>query len=191
MTLPLLRTPLLRRLAFLAGNGLVVLVIAYGCIVPIGELLAERDREILHKRAALARLKAIAEREVQPTGKKTSIEDGEFLAGKTDGAIGAELQARLKGIAEAAGAMVRSIRGLQPRTDGQLKFVGSHIEVLGPVAAIQRAIHTMEATKPYLFITSGTMRLVPSVGPVGTPQEPQIEAQLDIFGVVRVEAREP
>jgi general secretion pathway protein M len=191
MTPLLLRTPLVRRLAFLAGNGLVVLVIAYGCFLHIGELLAERDREILHKQAVLARLQAAARREVQPTGKKTSIEDGEFLAGKTDGAIGAELQARLKGIAEAAGAKVRSIRGLPPKTDGRSRYVGSHIEVLGSVAAIQRAIHAVETAKPYLFITSGTMRLAPPVGPVGTPHEPLIEAQLDIFGAMRVEAREP
>src|SRR5262245_4533818 len=39
-------------------------------------------------------LKAAAARE--PTAKEAPIADGELLAGKTDGAIGAEIQARLR-----------------------------------------------------------------------------------------------
>lgn len=80
-----------RRLAFLVGNGIVGLAVAFGCLVPLGELFADRDREVLHKRAALVRLKAVATREVRPAVGKASTEDGEFLTGKTDGAIGAEL----------------------------------------------------------------------------------------------------
>jgi hypothetical protein len=179
----------MRRLAFLAGNGVIGLAIALGCIVPLGELIAERDREIAHKRAALARLKAVAAH--PPTAGKTPIEDGEFLPGKTDGAIGAELQGRLKAIAQAAGAKVRSIRSLQPKVDGRSRYVGSHIEVFGSIVAIHRAIHAVESAKPYLFVTSGTIRLAPPVGPAGTPREPLIEAQLDIFGVMRTEARGP
>jgi hypothetical protein len=188
MTLPWRQRPLVRRLAFLAGNGIVCLAILFGCIVPLGSLLDDRDREIAHQRAALARLKAVAAREVQPAGKGTPIEDGEFLTGKTDGAIAAELQARLKGIAQAAGAKVRSIRSLQPKADGRSRHVGAHIEILGPIAAIHRAIHAIETAKPYLFVTGGTIRLVPPAGSAGKPHEPLIEAQLDIFGVMRMEA---
>jgi hypothetical protein len=119
------------------------------------------------------------------------MEDGEILAGKTDGAIGAELQALLKKIAETAGAKVRSIRSLQPKAHGRFRYVGSHIEVSGSIAAIHRAIHVVETAKPYLFVIGGTIRLAPPVGQAGTPQEPVIEAQFDIFGAMRMEAREP
>jgi general secretion pathway protein M len=188
---PSLQAPLARRLLFVVGNLAVGVAITFGIVVPVSELFGDRDREILHTRAAIARLRAVAVREVQPTAKKIDVGDGEFLTGKTDGVIGAELQARLQGIAGAAGAKVRSIRSLQPKTDGQTRYVGSHIDMLGPIAAIHRAIHAIEIAKPYLFVTSGVIRLAPTVGgQAGTPQAPLIEAQLEIFGVMRIEARE-
>ena len=49
----------------------------------------------------------------------------------------------------------------------------------------------IEIARPYLFVSGGILRLSPQAGPAGMPQEPLIEAQLDIFGVTRIEAREP
>jgi hypothetical protein len=157
------------------------------------QLLADRDREIRHLQMTLARLQAVAAREpsVQSGAKVANPGEAEFLTGKTDGAIGADLQGRLKGMVEAAGGRLRSVRNLQPKTDAQMRYVGSHIELLGPIVAIQRAIHAIESAKPYLLVTGGTMRLAPAISQGGVPQAPLIEAQLDIYGAVRVEAREP
>jgi general secretion pathway protein M len=127
-----------------------------------------------------------------PSGDKAAtLGEGEFLTGKTDGAIGADLQGRLKGMVEAAGAKLRSVRNLQPRTDAQMRYIGSRIELFGPIAAIHRAIHAIESAKPYLFVTGGTIRLAQSIGQVGVPQAPLIEAQLHVYGAVRVEVRKP
>jgi hypothetical protein len=190
---PWLQAPLPRRLLFLTGNLAAGLAIMFVGVVPVMGLLADRDREILQQRMILSRLQAVAAHDVsmQSGAKAVPLGDGEFLTGKTDGAIGADLQARLKGMVEAAGAKLRSVRNLQPRTDAQLRYVGSHIELSGPIAAIQRAIHAIESAKPYLFVTSGTIRVAPWVGQVGLPQAPLIEARLDIYAAVRVAAREP
>jgi hypothetical protein len=190
---PWLQSPLSRRLLFLLANLGVGLAIMFVCVVPASELLADRDREILHLEMTLSRLQAVATREVsaQSGAKVANLGEAEFLTGKTDGAIGAELQGRLKGMVEAAGAKLRSVRNLQPRTDAQMRYIGSHIELFGPIVAIHRAIHTIESAKPYLFVTGGTMRLAPAIGQAGVRQAALIEAQLDIYGAVRVEVREP
>lgn len=187
------QTALLRRLLFLLGNLAAGLALFFACVVPVRQLLADRDREILQLHMTLSRLREVTAREatVQSQAKRTVLGQGEFLAGKTDGVIAAEMQARLKRMVQAAGARLRSIRNLQPKTDAQIKHVGSHIEFSGPIAAVHRALHAIESAKPYLFVTGGTIRLAPPMGGAGAPQAPLIEAQLDIVGVTRIEAREP
>ena len=108
-----------------------------------------------------------------------------------EGVIGADLQTRLKGMVETAGAKLRSVRTLPAETHEQTKYIGSRIELYGPLAAIHRAIYAVETAKPYLFVRSVAIKLAPPIGQVGIPQEPLLEAQLDIFGAVRIEAREP
>jgi hypothetical protein len=188
-----LRVRLARRLLFLLGNLAVALVIVFACVLPISELLADRDRKVRQLRTTLSRLQAVAAREVsvRPAANETPAGEGEFLTGKTDGAIGAELQTRLKGMVEAAGARLRSIRSLQPRSEGHTRHIGSHVEVFGSIAAIQRAIYAMESARPYLFVAGATIRHTPPTGPAGASQEPVIEAQLDVLGVMRIEEAAP
>lgn len=102
--------------------------------------------------------------------------------------IGADLQTWLKRIAEAAGAKLRSVRGLPALGDERMRYVGSRIEIFGPLAAIHRAVHAIENAKPYLLVKGAALRLSPPVGRTGAPGEPIIEAQLDVFGAVRAEA---
>jgi hypothetical protein len=92
---------------------------------------------------------------------------------------------------EGVGAKLRSVRNLPPRAETQMRYIGTHVEVLGSMAAIHRAIHAIESAKPYLFVTSTTIRLAPAVAQAGAPQEPLLEVQLDVFGAMRTEAREP
>jgi hypothetical protein len=91
---------------------------------------------------------------------------------------------------EAAGGKLRSIRTLQAQTDEQTKYIGSRIELFGPLQAIHRAIHAIESAKPYLFVRGAVIKPSPPMGQIGIPQEPVIEAQLDVFGARRVEAGE-
>jgi hypothetical protein len=184
---------LARRLLFLLGNLAVALVIVFACVLPVRELLADRDREVRQLRTTLSRLQAVAAREVnmRSAATKAPAGEGEFLAGKADGAIGAELQTRLKGMVEAAGARLRSIRSLQPKPEGHTRHIGSHVEVSGSIAAIQRAVHAIESARPYLFVAGATIRHTPPAGPAAASQEPVIEAQIDVVGVMRIEEAAP
>jgi general secretion pathway protein M len=185
--IPPWQTPALRRLLFLLGNLTAGFAIMLTCVIPVRDFLADRDREIQQQRTTFARLQAVAAREAGTP----ALAKGEFLTGKADGIINADLQTRLKGMVEVTGARLRSVRNLQPKADAQVRYIGSHVEVLGSMAAIHRAIHAIESAKPYLFVTSATIRLAPPMGQAGAPQEPLLEVQLDVFGAVRTEAREP
>jgi hypothetical protein len=156
-------------------------------------LLGDRDREIAGQRMVRARLQAVASRDsaVRSQAAQTALGEDEFLSGSTDGAVGADLQARLKGMVEAAGAKLRSVRSLQPKTDAQMKYIGTHIEFFGPIAAIHRATYAIESARPYLLVAAATIRPAPPIVRAGIPQEPVVEAQFDVFGVVRIEARQP
>jgi len=182
--------PWLRRLAFIAGNLAAGVVITLACILPIRDFFADRDQEIMQQRLTLSRFRAVAGQEtaVHAAAGQADADRGEFLLGKSEGVINADLQTRLKGMAEAAGVKLRSVRGLPAQTEEQTKFIGSRIEVYGPLAAVHRAIHAIESAKPYLFVRGAAIRPSPPIGQIGVPREPLIEAQLDVFGAVRIEA---
>jgi general secretion pathway protein M len=65
--------------------------------------------------------------------------------------------------------------------------VGARIELIGTLAAIQRAIHAVESGKPYLFVTAAALKSSSPVARPDMPSEPAVDAQLDIFGALRPE----
>ena len=192
--------PWLRPSAFVAGNVAAVLAIVAFVVLPVQAFFAERDAHIADQRALLARLAAIAGQQtrVQAAAREADaqVEQGEFLVGTNEGVIVADLQTRLKTTAEAAGARLRSVQSLPPKTREDVRYVGARLDVYGPVAAIQRTLHAVEAGKPYLFVDAAVVRAAPTINtpaiPNGTTQqEPVIDAQLDVFGAVHLKGREP
>ncbi|MGA2287767.1 type II secretion system protein GspM [Bradyrhizobium sp.] len=141
-----------------------------------------------------ARLSAIAAQaaNVQSIVSDTSAQmrGGEFLAGADENVISADLQTRLKTITETAGARSRAVQALPFKISDQIRYSGSRIEIFGPLQSIHRAIHDIESAKPYLFITAAAIKLMPPAGGQGTPGEPMIQAQLDIFGAIQLGGRD-
>lgn len=182
----------LRRTIFLVVNLLAGVAVVVCVVIPVRDLFADRDARIAEQRATLARLQAIALQApaVESIANQAAVDRGEFLSGQNEGIINADLQTRLKGMAESASAHVRSIRNLPPRTADQVRYIGSHIEFFGSIQALQRAIHTIESAKPYLFVTNAIIRPSQLPGRSDIPQEPVIEAQLDVFGAMQISGRD-
>jgi hypothetical protein len=183
-----------RHAAFAAGNFSAVAAIAGLVVWPICDGLAGRDAAIADQRAVLARLQGVIAQEprIQAIARDTEaqVQGPEFLRGPNDGVISADLQTRLKSLAEAAGARLRSVQALPATSREQIRYIGSRLEISGPLGAIHRAVHAVESAKPYLFVTAGLLKLSPLTGRPGTPAEPVIDAQLDIFGAVQTEGRD-
>jgi general secretion pathway protein M len=181
-----------RRTVFVAGN--LAAGAAFVCLVvwPILDMFAERDAAIAESRAVLARLQGVVAQEarVQAAVRDTDAQVQDFLRGPNEGVISADLQTRLKSIAEGSGARLRSVQALPPVSREQTRYIGSRLEISGPIAAIHRAVHAVESAKPYLFVTAGSLKLSPLTGRPGGAAEPVIDAQLDIFGAVLTEGRD-
>jgi hypothetical protein len=182
-----------RGAAFVAGNLLAAATLAGLLAWPIFDAFAERDVSIADQRAVLARLNGIIAEEprIQAITRDTDaqVQGPEFLRGPNEGVVTADLQTRLKSIAEAAGARLRSVQALPPVNRDQIRYIGSRLEFSGPIAAVQRAVHAVETAQPYLFVSAASLKLSPVTAPAGAA-EPVIDAQLDIFGAVQTEARD-
>jgi hypothetical protein len=177
----------LRGLVFAGANVAAGLLVVNLVIAPVRDGLAVRDALITEQRTMLARFKVLAAQEtaVEAAAKQASPDTGEYLVGSNEGVISADLQTRLKGMVEPAGAQLRSVRTLAPQTTEQVRYIGSRIEIHGTLPAIHRAVTAIEASKPYLFVRAAVIKPAPPAGRQDTPQEPVIEAQLDVFGAVR------
>ena len=184
-----------RRAVFALVNAAICVVLLSAVVMPIHAFFADRDGLIADKEEVLARLLAIAAQEanVQSVESDTNAQmrGGEFLSGPNENVISADLQTRLKGMTESVGARSRAAQSLPPKTSDQLKFMGSRIEIFGSLQSIQRAVYAIENAKPYLFIAGATLRMVPTMNRLGVVEEPNIQAQLDIFGAVQMSGLKP
>ncbi|MBV8755024.1 MAG: hypothetical protein JO328_19380 [Hyphomicrobiales bacterium] len=191
--------PWLRRSAFVAGNVAAALVAAVVLVMPVQAFFADRDARIASQRTLLARFDAIAAQQTRVEAAvheaDAQVDHGEFLAGTNEGVVVADLQTRLKAVADAAGARLRSVQSLPPKTREEVRYVGARLDVYGPLAAIQRTLHAVETGNPFLFVDAAVIRTAPPVNMQGLPnataQEPVIDAQFDVFGAVQLKGRAP
>jgi hypothetical protein len=181
-----------RRLAFLALNAGAVVLVCSGVAMPVADFFSAREAHLAEQRNLLARLHAIAANEphVREAAKQTEAQfkRGELLSGANEGAINADLQTRLKAMAERAGARLRSVQGLPPKESERIKYAGSRLEIQGSLAAIHRTVHAIENGAPYLFIAAATLKPAAAANPNGI-EEPPMEARIDVFAAIKSEDR--
>ncbi len=191
MTVKWQAIPSIHRSIFLAINVFSCLAVFVLIAHPIYALFAERDEQIAMQREALARMTAVASRksDVDAIARQVDAESdvGEFLAAANEGAANAALQARLKTMAEAAGARIRSVQGLPAKSNGQIRYIGARIDLYGTLGTVHKAIYAVESGKPYLFVSNASIRLSSLVSTQAAATEPVIDAQLDVFGATRME----
>jgi hypothetical protein len=186
------RDLLMRHGLFVGVNLCLLAAIYLLAIRPVVSLLSEQAGRLEQARATLSHYRAIAARDGAVRSKAARAGDAAssaaFLQGSSDGAINADLQARLKAVADRAGARVVSVRTLEPGTDRDTRYLGAHLELTGPVAAIYTTLQAIEGREPYLFVDTASLRMPATPPGMAPAQEPSIEAQFDIYGPVRSHA---
>lgn len=184
-----------RRAIFLLVNAALALTVIVFVVLPIHGVFSDRNEKLAERQAVLVRLTAIAAQEanVQAIASDTSaqIRGDEFLSGPNENVISADLQTRLKAMTEAAGARSRAVQALPAKTNEQIKFSGSRIEMFGTIQSVQRAVYAIETAKPYLFVTGAVIKPLPVANRPGVSEEPVIQAQLDVAGAVQVGVKSP
>jgi hypothetical protein len=186
-TEPWMQSPLVRRTLFVGATLLPVFTLLIGVVLPIKDGIQAGEAEILRQAEMLARLKGIAAyKPTQPSAPAVEIAANEYLPGPNDGVAVANLQARLRSLAQLNGAMLRSIQGLPARNEGATRFIGARLDVSGTIQAVHRLVFAIEDARPYLFIGSATLRMPQhGVNPNAAPAEAVIEAQLEVIGAFR------
>jgi hypothetical protein len=182
-------TRLRRRALFVLGNLTACAVFAGAVAMPMYAMFADRDRQIDEQTRRLSRLTAVAAQAVSlesiASDTKVQLQSGEFLSASNENVVSADLQTKLKAMTEACGARSRAIQALPIKTIDQIKYSGSRIEIFGSLQSILRAIHTMESSRPYLFVTGAVLRVLPAARQGGS-EEPVVQAQLDVFGAMQL-----
>lgn len=178
-----------RALLFIAGNLAVLALLWWAVAAPGADYLASLSDRIQTQAGLLARYRAEADKgpalEAQTRLSAADASGGDFLAAAGDGAASANLQARLKALAETSGAALRSVRALPAKQIGNVTYMGARLEISGTLKAVQASLHQVESTAPFLSITSCIMRLAGSGRRPAGDDEPWVEAQFDVYGAVR------
>jgi general secretion pathway protein M len=176
-----------RRAIFIGVNLLALALFYLILIEPARRMIADGAEGIAQRRQTLARYEAVASHEEQIQEYARQVADingrGELLDGDSDGVINANLQARLKSIAEAAQVTVRSIQMLPEKPFQGVTLVGARLDVSGSYENIHALARALEGAPPLMIITAATLRGQAMFwGAPANQGDPDIEAQFDVFG---------
>ncbi len=182
------------RRAIFIGVNLLALLLAYLIFVePFRRMIALNAEAIAERRQTLARYEAVAAHEAQIQAYAQQVADingrGELFDGDSEGVISANLQARLKTIAEQAQVTVRSIQMLPEKSYEGVTLVGARLDVVGAYENIHALARALEGEPPLLLIMAGTMRGQAMLWGAAPQQSEEIEAQFDVFGGAPKKAR--
>jgi hypothetical protein len=175
-----------RHLLFAGVNAALAALAWLAMVEPLLHLVGERAERIAERETTLARYEAIATQENAVRDYARQIADsnarGELLAGESEGIINANLQARLKTLAEQAGVTVRSIQMLPAKSVRGAALVGARLDVAGRLDPIHALTRALEGEAPLLIIMAAALRGQTMPWAMPTSGEPDIDAQFDVYG---------
>jgi hypothetical protein len=184
-----LSDPLIKRRALFLGANLALLVVVYlAAVEPLFGFLAERSATIAERRGTLAGYEAIAAQEGVVKDYARQVEEsnsrGELLTGESEGVVNANLQARLKSLAEQSGATVVSLQALPAKVVSGQSLVGARLDVTGPLDALGKLARSLESDPPLLLVLTATVRKQSAVWTEqpGGAGDNTLEGQFDVFG---------
>ena len=145
-----------RRFAALSLLVTAVASVALLVVMPFFERLQDLDSAIATEREMLGRLTAIANNEdlLQKAGAKAEElkQAGVFIEGESESIRLAALQSQLSEIIAQNGIKARSTRGLPQQERHNLKLVGAQLQVVAPIATLQKILLDIEAHRPVLLV---------------------------------------
>jgi hypothetical protein len=172
---------------FAAFNLAVLLVVHVAIVRPTYALLTAQAVRLDERAGELTRYQAFAEQENRARTLLGRAQDESaasiFLVGSDEGAGSAALQARLKEVNENAGLQIRSIAALEPFSQNGVRYLGAQIDVSGPIAAVYDAPRNLESgVAPALYVKALTIRALATVDDSIPLQEPELNAQIEVYG---------
>ncbi|MGB5087288.1 MAG: type II secretion system protein GspM [Methylocystis silviterrae] len=181
------RLPVVRRGIFVSVNLLALVLFYIVFIEPVRRIVAEGAEAVAERRQTLARYEAIVSHEEQIQDYARQVADinasGELIEGDSEGVINANLQARLKSIAETTRVMVKSIQMLPEKEFRGVTLVGARIQASGSYESVHELARAIEGEPPLLIITAAALRILDPLWGGGPNQiEQNIDVEFDVFG---------
>lgn len=152
-------TPQQRRLAWILGGGLLVLLLYLAVISPIISLEEHWTQELTRNRQILVKYQSLLQNKdrVAQANKaaKTALAqaEGQFLTGANPAVAAADLQEILKNLTSAHGVNLTSTKILQSREAGAYLEVPVQVQISGTVAQLVTILYNLEHHKKLLFIS--------------------------------------
>lgn len=176
----------------------VAVTVAAACVLfwaafTISDIITSRDQDIAEKHDQLLRLKAVIARsgEIERNAAKLAdqLPTTDFLAGSNEGLVLADLQGRLKAMAERNGIRIRSIQAQPSKNEEPNRYFGAQMIANGTIGQLRNLLYEIDAARPYLFATSATLKLPQAVAKPAD-QEPTLEVRLEVYGAADPRSRD-
>ena len=179
-------------LSRLSAAGLLVAVIAGGFFLgalPIAKKFDDYERQISERESLLIQNRLLASRGValkeerDALGEYLSARSG-FLQGESRELIGAALQDLMKRLAAREGATLSSTQTLTAEDDSGFRKVVLRINMTAEIGAVQAILHSLETSRPLLFIDNLELRATSLRAKRQDDAETPLQLRFDLYGFV-------
>jgi len=175
---------------------ILLLLVGAGYLLVAEPLLSEyevnRD-SVAQLEAALSRYRAagaaLAGREATLSAlRKTDPARDGFLQGGNESLIAANMQTRIKALAESAHGELKSTQILPPTDEGKLRRLAIRAQMSLSLEAAQKVFYGIESGTPYLFVDNVVLNARTTSRRRAEPEEdPPLDVQFDVFGYTRAQ----
>jgi general secretion pathway protein M len=186
---PTLSPPLNRAFALAILLGLIGIA-WYGIVSPLLDSYWTSRDTVDQLRLTLARYERAGGDIEQRKGELAALQqrqaaaDG-FLQGSNDALIAAEVQNRIKTLAEQAKAELKSTQILPAQEEGKLRRISVRAQLSMKLGAAQRIFHGLETSSPMLFLDNVNLRARPERRREEAAEDPTLDVRFDIYGYTR------
>jgi hypothetical protein len=180
----------------LAFTLLIALIggLYYGIVSPLLDNYAgtkasiEQLQDTLTRYQRAARALAPRQAELAALKQRQSAQDG-FLQGSNDTLVAAQIQNRIKALADANRGELRSTQVLPAQDEGKLRRITVRGQMSTTLPAALRVFYGLEAAYPLLFIDNVDLRARPTElrdrNSSNATNSETIDLQFDVYGYTR------
>jgi type II secretory pathway component PulM len=150
--------PQQRRLAWLLGGGLVILLLYLVVVSPLLSLEDSWSQDLARQRQLLVKYQSLVQGKAQVLEANKAMKaalartESQFLSGSGPAVASAELQEIIKSLARDHGVQLTSTKVLTPREAGLYLEVPVQLQLSGTVGQLLTIIYHLEHHKKLLFI---------------------------------------
>jgi type II secretory pathway component PulM len=181
--------PQQRRLAWLVGTGVVLLLVYLVIISPLLYLEDSWTQELARQRQLLVKYQSLIQSKAQVLKANQEMKaalartESQFLSGSGAAVASAELQEILKNLTRDHGVQLTSTKVLTPREAGLYLEVPVQVQISGNVAQLLTILYHLEHHKKLLFIPD--LEINAPRWRVGTQTDSPLQVNLVVSGVIK------